>query len=133
MTDDRRADREPTILLVDDEPDVRMLTGRMLQKSGYQVLDAGNGREALERFTEHRDRIDAVLLDVMMPVMTGHEAIVELRRMDPDLPVVFFSGYDRSEVAEHLSDPSAPTLFVAKPFTRVQLTDTLETALGRGE
>lgn len=133
MTDDRRSDREPTILLVDDEPDVRMLTGRMLKKSGYQVLDAGNGREALERFAEHRDRIDAVLLDVMMPVMTGHEAIVELRRMDPDLPVVFFSGYDRSEVAEHLADPSAPTLFVAKPFTRAQLTDTLETALGRGE
>ncbi|MBW3561902.1 MAG: hypothetical protein KY437_05330 [Actinobacteria bacterium] len=42
--------------------------------------------------------------------MTGHEAIVELRQLDPDLPVVFFSGYDRGEVAEHLSDPSAPIL-----------------------
>lgn len=133
MTDDRRSDREWTVLLVDDEPDVRLLTGRMLEKSGYQVLDAGNGREAIERFAEHRDRIDVVLLDVMMPVMTGHEAVAELRRMDPDLPVVFFSGYDRSEVAEHLADPSAPTLFVAKPFTRAQLTSTLETALGRGQ
>lgn len=132
MTDDRQSDRERVVLLVDDEPDVRRLTGRMLKRSGYEVIDASDGREALDLFAEHRDRIGVVLLDVMMPVMTGHEAIAELRRMDRDLPVVFFSGYDRSEVAEHLADPSAPTLFLAKPFTSEQLTSTLETALGRG-
>lgn len=126
---DQQPDRPRTVLVADDEAHVRLLTAKMLQRSGYQVIEASNGREALEVFTERRDEIDVVLLDVMMPVMTGHEAIAQLRQIDPDLPVVFFSGYDRGEVAEHLSDPSAPTLFLEKPFSMTQLAEHIEAAL----
>lgn len=127
--DDQQPDDRRTVLIVDDEEHVRLLTEKMLQRSGYHVVQASNGREAIELFAQWGDEIDVVLLDVMMPVMTGHEAIVELRQLDPDLPVVFFSGYDRGEVAEHLSDPSAPTRFLAKPFTMAELDEHIRGAL----
>ena len=130
--DEQRPDSLRTVLLVDDEAHVRLLTEKMLERSGYEVVQASNGREAIEVFTERGDEIDVVLLDVMMPVMTGHEAILELRQIDPDLPVVFFSGYDQGEVAEHLSDPSTTTRFLAKPFTMAQLDENIRAALAPG-
>ena len=127
--DDQRPDSPRTVLIVDDEAHVRLLTEKMLTRSGYEVVQASDGREGIEVFAERKEEIDVVLLDVMMPVMTGHEAIIELRQIDPGLPVVFFSGYDQGEVAEHLSDPSAPTRFLAKPFTMAQLDEHIRAAL----
>lgn len=105
-----------TILVVDDDPGVRTVVTLVLERGGYSVLAAENGREAVDAVAEHGDRIDAVLLDVMMPVMDGHEALPAMRELYPDLPVVLFSGFDRNEVAEHLGDPEAYTSFVPKPF-----------------
>lgn len=110
-----------TLLVVDDEPDVRTVAGLMVRKGGYEVVEAANGREAVEALAARTETIVAVLLDVTMPEMNGHEALPKLRELVPGLPVVLISGYDRGEVAQHLSDPSAPTEFVPKPFTRQQL------------
>lgn len=115
------AERETTILVVDDEPDVRTVVRVIAGRSGYQVLEAANGRDAVEVLAQRREGIDAVILDVTMPVMTGHEALPRLRALVPDLPVLLISGYDRSEVAQHLSDPAAQTDFLPKPFTKQQL------------
>jgi CheY-like chemotaxis protein len=110
-----------TILVVDDDPGVRTVVALVLRRAGCQVLTAENGREAVDAVAEHGDRIDAVLLDIMMPVMDGHEALAAMRGRYPDLPVVLFSGFDRNEVAEHLSDPQAYTSFVPKPFRNEDL------------
>ncbi len=123
------AGRETTLLVVDDEPDVRMVVRVIAHRSGYHVLEAANGRDAVEVLAQRREGIDAVILDVTMPVMTGHEALPRLRALVPDLPVLLISGYDRSEVAQHLSDPAAQTEFLPKPFTKQELLDAISRAV----
>jgi CheY-like chemotaxis protein len=80
-----------TLLVVEDEPLVRMLTTFVLRESGFDVLEAGNGSEALEVLAnEHH--VDLVLSDVRMPVMDGMELSSRLRSSHPGLPILFFSG-----------------------------------------
>lgn len=113
--------RDATILVVDDEADVRTVVRLIARRQGYRTVEAANGQEAIDVLTDRTQPIDAVVLDVTMPVMTGHEALPKLRELVPDLPVVLISGYDRSEVAQHLSGPTAQTDFLPKPFTKQQL------------
>jgi CheY-like chemotaxis protein len=120
-----------TILVVDDDPGVRTVVSFVLEREGYGVLACANGREAVDAVAEHGHRIDAVLLDVMMPVMDGHEALPAMRHLRPDLPVVLFSGFDRNEVADHLRDPQAYTSFVPKPFRNDELVAELRRAIDR--
>lgn len=121
--------RDTTILVVDDEADVRTIVRLIARRQGYQTVEAANGQEAVDVLTEGTQAIDAVVLDVTMPVMTGHEALPRLRELDPDVPVVLISGYDRSEVAQHLSDPAPHTEFLPKPFTKQQLLSALSRAV----
>lgn len=125
---DAHGDDKATVLVVDDEPDVRLVLSLLLRRSGFEVLEAVDGRQAGEVLGEHRDRVDVVLMDVMMPVMTGPEALPHLRALVPDLPVVFHSGYDRGEVAAHLSEAPPYTSFVPKPAERQVLVDELTRA-----
>lgn len=118
-----------TVLVVEDEPDVRVIQRLFLQRAGFEVREAANGAEAVEVLRAAPDEIDAVLLDVMMPVMTGHDTLPALRAIDPDLPVVFCSGYDRGEVAEHIARPGAYTAFLPKPFERGDLVAELQRAV----
>lgn len=123
------AGRDTTILVVDDEPDVRTIVRLIARRQGYQTVEAANGQEAIDVLMDHAQSIDAVVLDVTMPVMTGHEALPRLRELAPDVPVVLISGYDRSEVAQHLSDTGAHTEFLPKPFTKQQLLSALSRAV----
>ncbi|MBW3658397.1 MAG: response regulator [Actinobacteria bacterium] len=116
-----------TVLLVEDEPDVRLVVAMLLRRAGLTVLQAGDGREAIEVLEAERDAVDVVLLDVLMPVMTGPEALPVLRELVPDLPVVFYSGYDRGEVAPLLSEDPPYTSFLSKPADQ----DTLLAELDR--
>jgi CheY-like chemotaxis protein len=125
----RPGNEGPTVLVVDDEPDVRAVATFMLRRAGYPTLEAANGQEAVGIVGERRSQISAVLLDVMMPVMTGHETLPALREIVPGLPVVLCSGYDRNEVADHLVDPGAYTAFLAKPFTQSELVEEIRGAL----
>lgn len=118
----------PTVLVVEDEPDVRLVVSMLLQRSGLTVFEAGDGQHATEVLEQHRDEIDVVLLDVLMPVLTGPETLPRLRALVPDLPVVFFSGYDRGEVAAHLSSTAPYTSFVAKPAEHEALLEELQRA-----
>lgn len=124
------------VLVVEDEPDVREIARLMLVRGDHDVIEAGNGAEAVEVVRDRGDEIGVVLLDVMMPRMTGHEALPRIRELVPDMPVVFFSGYDRGEVAEHLDGASVHTTFLPKPFAREDLLaavgDALSAGRGRG-
>lgn len=120
---------DATILVAEDEDDLRKVMTLLLGRAGFRVREAKTGQEALDLVLEDGPEIDAVLLDVMMPEMNGHEALPAMREAQPDLPVVFCSGFDENEVAEHLADPSAYTAFLAKPFDRIVLVEQMQRAV----
>jgi two-component system, cell cycle sensor histidine kinase and response regulator CckA len=113
-----------TILIIEDEDVVRRSTARILERHGYDVLSAADGREGLEIFNRKRDKVNLVLLDLSMPVMTGQEVLAELRRLDPDLRVVIFTGY-----AARPEDFTEAQAVIQKPFNMTTLTGTVRRVL----
>jgi two-component system, cell cycle sensor histidine kinase and response regulator CckA len=108
-----------TILLVEDEEGLRALNARGLSSRGYTVLEAGNGVEAIEAFDKH-GQVDLVVSDVVMPEMDGPTLLKELRRRDPDVKIIFVSGYAEEAFSKNLPDQEQYA-FLAKPFTLKQL------------
>jgi two-component system cell cycle sensor histidine kinase/response regulator CckA len=104
-----------TILLVEDEEGLRSLNARGLRSRGYSVVEASNGVEALEALDERNGAVDLVVSDVVMPEMDGPTLLREMRGRNPDLKIIFVSGY-----AEEAFDKSLPEnqqfAFLAKPF-----------------
>ena len=87
-----------TILLAEDDEIVRKLAVRVLEKSGYRVLAASDGEEALRLFEEHREEVQIALLDVVMPKAGGREVYEAIRAVRPELPVLFSSGYSTNAI-----------------------------------
>jgi two-component system cell cycle sensor histidine kinase/response regulator CckA len=104
-----------TILLVEDEEGLRSLNARGLRSRGYSVIEASNGIEALEALEERNGAIDLVVSDVVMPEMDGPTLLREMRTRNPNLKIIFVSGY-----AEEAFDKSLPEneqfAFLPKPF-----------------
>jgi two-component system cell cycle sensor histidine kinase/response regulator CckA len=109
-----------TILLVEDEEGLRGLNARGLASRGYTVLEAGNGLEAIEMLEQHSGEIDLVVSDVVMPEMDGPTLLREMRKRDPDLKIVFVSGYAEDAFEKNLPE-GGQFAFLAKPFTLKQL------------
>jgi PAS domain S-box-containing protein len=124
-----RETRGGHVLVVDDEPAVRRTTTRILERSGYRVTGAANGREALEHFARDPSAFAAVLLDLTMPVMGGAETLLELRKLSKDVPVVLCSGYVESQVRESFGNPEVAAV-LEKPFTKDALLGVLQRVLG---
>jgi CheY-like chemotaxis protein len=107
------------VLVVDDEESVRNVAKAVLRRAGLQVVTAAGGREALavlRRGQTQGEEIRAVLLDLVMPQMSGSEVLKELRSFAPDLPVILSSGYaEESEAAARLA-AAGPTTFLPKPY-----------------
>ncbi len=111
-----------TVLLVDDEALLRTTTRRALERAGYRVLEAANGRDAVEIFRRESQALAAVVLDVTMPVMGGAEAFRLMREQGPAVPVVVSSGYDEQDTAhaftgeavEFLQKPYKPAVLLAR-------------------
>jgi two-component system cell cycle sensor histidine kinase/response regulator CckA len=104
------------VLIVEDEEAVRTVTGRVLTGEGYEVLEAADGRQALDLMAQRSGRVDLVITDVAMPVLNGRELADRLRELRPNLPVLFMSGYTDDEMVRRgLIEPNKP--FVSKPFT----------------
>ncbi len=82
-----------TILIAEDDSQVRNLTMEILKSAGYTVIEAVDGEDAIQRFLEHSDTVELLLLDVVMPRKNGKEAYDEIRKINPDIRVVFMSGY----------------------------------------
>jgi two-component system, cell cycle sensor histidine kinase and response regulator CckA len=109
-----------TILLVEDQADVRRFTAKVLLSYGYRVLEAETGGDALLIAERHGAAIDLMLTDVVMPRMTGKELADRLRPLRPNMPVLFMSGYAEDAIARHgILDEGVN--HIAKPFAPEEL------------
>jgi len=109
-----------TILLVEDEEELRALNARGLKSRGYTVIEAGNGVEALEELEKQGRKVDIVVSDVVMPEMDGPTLMKELKQRKPDIKIIFVSGYAEDAFDKTLPDHKQFN-FLAKPFTLKQL------------
>jgi two-component system cell cycle sensor histidine kinase/response regulator CckA len=107
---------EGTILIVDDEPQVRKIAASILEKQGYTIALASDGYEALALALAHGMRFKAVLLDLTMPGLDGPATLRELRALSKSVPVLIMSGYSETDARKHII--AAPLIgFIPKPFT----------------
>jgi two-component system cell cycle sensor histidine kinase/response regulator CckA len=109
-----------TILVVEDEEELRALNARGLKSRGYTVIEAGNGVEALEELEKQGRQVDVVVSDVVMPEMDGPTLMKELKQRKPDIKIIFVSGYAEDAFDKTLPDHKQFN-FLAKPFTLKQL------------
>jgi PAS domain S-box-containing protein len=105
-----------TVLVADDEPLVRAFATEGLKGLGYQVLVAENGKQALAIYEQHRQEIDCVLLDLIMPELSGLETYRRMRALDPEVRVVFASGYSTGGILRDAPDARSAA-FIGKPYT----------------
>jgi PAS domain S-box-containing protein len=109
-----------TVLVVEDQPEVRRLTLAMLESQGYRLLEAANGTEALSLCERHPEPIHLLITDVVMPGMTGKELATRLLALRPSLKTLYTSGYTANAIAhEGVLDPGVA--YLPKPFSRAQL------------
>ncbi len=117
-----------TILLVEDEPQVRAIARQMLEDSGYHVLEAGDVEEALRIGASHPGRLDLLLADVVMPGMSGPQIAARLAPVRPEMRILYMSGY-MNDTSVHRSVVSAGQALLAKPFTAFGLAHEVRKAL----
>lgn len=115
------------ILLVDDEEAVRRIAARSLERLGYRVLEAADGRAALEILETYAHTIDLILTDVRMPRLSGDELAHIASRRWPDIPVVLTSGHARTG---DFTESGLILPVLPKPYSRAALAETISTALG---
>lgn len=118
-----------SILVVEDEDALRAAIRRLLEREGYQVLEAADGAKALQLLDDAAQQIALVLTDLRMPVMDGRQLAAALARRRPSLPIVFMSGFtaqlmDLKLVSPHLA-------FLAKPFRDSDLLAVVRSQLDR--
>jgi CheY-like chemotaxis protein len=110
------------ILVAEDEEGLRDLAGDVLKELGYQVLLAKDGEEAVQVYTENREHIDMLLLDVLMPRMGGPEAYERIRQMGGEIPLIFMTGYSSEMVQSrftklNISLEGLGVLVIQKPYS----------------
>ena len=119
-----------TILLVDDEKMILDIGGKVLNRLGYHVLRAAGGKEALQVYKEHKDKIDLVILDMKMPDMGGSEVYDRIKGMDPGVRVLLASGYSTDSHVRELLGRGCDG-FIEKPYSREELSKTIRAILDK--
>ena len=123
--------RKATVLLVEDEEQVRRVLQRVLEQQGHQMLLARDGQEGLALFSQNPDGIDLVLMDVVMPKLNGRETALAMRRIKPDLPIILISGYTNDVVnSEDLATEGFH--FIHKPMEPAVLINMVRDILAPG-
>jgi DNA-binding response OmpR family regulator len=124
------SDRRPLVLVADDDPDIRSLVALRLERSGYEVVAAGDGEQALAAALERVP--DLALLDVMMPKLDGYEVTERLRQQEATrhLPVILLTArVQESDIARGVE--AGADDYVKKPFSTSELRDRVQAVLGR--
>lgn len=118
-----------TVLLVEDQDQIRSLLARQLERSGFDVIEACNGYEALALWNDDPDAIDVVVSDVVMPVMDGPTMVERIRQERPGLPVVFVSGYPGAADPSERATPLPEARLLRKPFAAAELVAAIRASL----
>ena len=114
-----------TLLLVDDEEMIIKVGKELLQELGYQVMSALSGQEAIELYKENADKIDLVIMDMIMPGMSGGETFDRLKEINPEIKVLLSSGYSINGQASKILERGCDG-FIQKPFNLIQLSDKIQ-------
>ena len=109
-----------SVLVVDDEAPIRMLTKRLLERQGFRVLTAADGQDGVDMLRANADQVVCVLLDLTMPKMSGDEVLEELRRIRPAVNVIVSSGYDEQDDNNRFAGEGFAG-FLLKPYQPLQL------------
>jgi len=117
----------PKLLIVDDAQFMRMRCARLLEENGYEVVEAENGRQALEVY--QKTAPDGVLMDITMPEMDGLEALRQLRRMDPNVRVIMLTALGQESVVLEAVRAGAKD-FIVKPFDHERLLMSIQRVIG---
>ncbi len=119
-----------TILVVDDEESVREFVREVLEMVGYDTILAENGSDALQKFQEHKHEIDLILLDLVMPKLSGEEVFKQLEKAGNTIPVVFSSGFSKKDALNAFKDRPVSG-YIAKPYRASKLTRVISDILRR--
>ncbi len=103
------------VLVIDDEGSVREAVSDILDMIGVAVITAENGREGLAQFQKYQQQIKLIMLDMQMPIMNGEETFKAIRQIDPNVKILFSSGYSESQTLKQFNDFQATT-FLQKPY-----------------
>jgi PAS domain S-box-containing protein len=128
--DDQLMGDSEIILLVDDEEMILAVGAEMLNRLGYTVLEAKDGREAVEIYRAHQDRIDLVILDMVMPDMNGGEVYDKMKDINPDVKALLSSGYSINGLPIEMLEQGCDE-FIQKPFGIKELAERIREILGR--
>jgi DNA-binding response OmpR family regulator len=120
MTQTQVAGGSETILIAEDEPDLRELSRIFLESYGYKVLEAASAEQAIRTAEEYGARIHLLLTDVIMPGMSGRQLAEKILQKDPNTKILYMTGYTDDMVVQHkVLEPGVQLL--QKPFTRTEL------------
>ena len=119
-----------TVLFVDDEDMIIEVAGELFEQLGYKVLTAGSGKEAIKTYQENKDNIDIVLLDMIMPDMSGSDTYDKMKAIDPDIKVLLSSGYSINGQATEIMERGCSG-FIQKPFKMKELSQKLREILDK--
>lgn len=125
LSDKKMIKQKQRILFAEDDPIIRRLVPLTLQKAGYTLYIAENGRKAVELFKKHQDQIDLLIFDVIMPDMNGREACDQIKKIKPEIPVIFTSGYS-SDLLESEYMVRIQGQLLQKPYSMNDLIKLLE-------
>jgi two-component system cell cycle sensor histidine kinase/response regulator CckA len=117
-----------TVLIVEDEDNLRDLLRMVLEENGIKVLEAIDGEEAIEIFTAHKDEIGLVLSDLGLPRLGGWEAFLKMREINPELKGILASGFYNVNVRTEIIKSGAMD-FIQKPYNSVQIIETIRKML----
>ncbi|MBV7327332.1 response regulator [Chloroflexi bacterium TSY] len=118
-----------TVLVIDDNTLILESTTDLLEFLGLRILTATNGKEGLELYQKHQAEIGLVLLDIEMPVMDGPTTYNHLRRVNPDVKVIFSSGIDKNNSLQKCLSQETTPFFLSKPYELLEFTSVIEGAL----
>ena len=116
------------ILVVDDEENILLATKTVLEDNNYRVISAHDGVEALALYAQQMQAIRVVLTDISMPYMDGVASVRGLRKMNPDVPIIVFTGHDKQARFSEFQAMSVNN-FLIKPFSTETLLETIQASI----
>ncbi|MGE5341931.1 MAG: response regulator [Candidatus Omnitrophota bacterium] len=120
------------VMVVDDEPIMRKIASNVLEKSGYEVIVAENGDQAIELFKQHHNEIRAVLLDLLMPQKSGKETYLEMKQIQPDVNVILITGAIKDKRIDEVLELGVKG-YLEKPYTYPQLSRAVFNLIGKSK